>query len=420
MKMPAAWSRRTFLKTSAIALATPSILKARAWAADSPIRVGFVTPQTGPLAFFGEPDSFLIDRFGAVLKQGINGRSFEVIVKDSQSNPSRAAELANQLALKDEVQLLITAGGPDTVIPVADQAEINGIPMIATACPWQPFVFGRNSSPEKGFDWSYLFAFGLEDVISAYLAAWSTLETNKKVGLLFPNDADGNAWGDGKFGFPPALNNAGYSVVDTGRYTPMSEDFTAQITQMKSDGVEIVAATMIPPEFFAFWSQAKQQGFHPKIATIGKTLLLPTTLEAIGATGNGLSTEVAWHPSFPSHSSSTGDNSAGVAEEWQKITGKQWTQPIGIKHALFDVAVDVLKRTEDHSDPTSIIAAIKSTNTETLLGTVNWVASNIKNVAKVPLVGGQWRETNGKFDIAICANPTSANIPVTDKLQPIS
>jgi branched-chain amino acid transport system substrate-binding protein len=292
--------------------------------------------------------------------------------------------------------------------------------MIGTACPWQPFVFGRNSTPDKGFDWSYLFAFGLEDVIAAYIGLWGTVETNKKVGLLFPNDADGNAWGDAKFGFPPALAQAGYAVVDTGRYTPMAEDFTAQITRMKSEGVDIVAATMVPPEFFAFWSQAKQQGFHPKIATIGKALLLPTTLEAIGPTADGLTTEVAWHPTYPSRSATTGDVSSGVAEEWQKATGRQWTQAVGLKHALIDVAVDVLKRTSDPSDAGSVVEAIKATKTDTLLGTVEWSVSDIKNVAKVPIVGGQWRQTGGKFDITICANPTNAAIPVADTLRPIA
>ena len=32
---------------------------------------------------------------------------------------------------------------------------------------------------------------------------WAQIETNKKVGGLFPNDGDGNAWGD-KVGRLPA------------------------------------------------------------------------------------------------------------------------------------------------------------------------------------------------------------------------
>ncbi|MEZ5740166.1 MAG: hypothetical protein R3E68_12405 [Burkholderiaceae bacterium] len=30
---------------------------------------------------------------------------------------------------------------------------------------------------------------------------WATLETNRQVGGLFPNDGDGNAWGDKALAF---------------------------------------------------------------------------------------------------------------------------------------------------------------------------------------------------------------------------
>jgi hypothetical protein len=45
-------------------------------------------------------------------------------------------------------------------------------------------------------------------IIAAYLALWKSVETNKVVGALCPNDLDGNAWADAKFGFPPALQRS--------------------------------------------------------------------------------------------------------------------------------------------------------------------------------------------------------------------
>jgi branched-chain amino acid transport system substrate-binding protein len=54
-----------------------------------------VTPQTGPLAGFGEVDRFVLAEINKLLKSGImiGGKSYpvEVIVKDSQSNPIRTA-----------------------------------------------------------------------------------------------------------------------------------------------------------------------------------------------------------------------------------------------------------------------------------------------------------------------------------------
>ena len=61
----------------------------------------------------------------------------------------------------------------------------------------------------KPFNYAYHFFWGLEDVIAVFTNMWAQLETNKKVGGLFPNDGDGNAWGDAKVGFPPVLEEEG-------------------------------------------------------------------------------------------------------------------------------------------------------------------------------------------------------------------
>ena len=76
------------------------------------------------------------------------------------------------------------------------------MPCITTNAPWQPYFFGRKGDPKKGFDWTYHFFWGLEDVIAVFTTLWNSVPTNKSVGGLFPNDADGNAWGDPNLGFP--------------------------------------------------------------------------------------------------------------------------------------------------------------------------------------------------------------------------
>ena len=56
---------------------------------------------------------------------------------------------------------------------------------------------------------------------------------------------------------------------------------------------------MIPPDFTTFWNQALQQGFKPKVASVGKALLFPVAVEALGKNGNNLSSEVWWSPHHP-------------------------------------------------------------------------------------------------------------------------
>ena len=204
------------------------------------IKIGHVSPRTGPLAGFGEADGFILDQVSGLLGKGLQsgGKTYpvQIISKDSQSTGNRAAEVASELILGDKVDLIVASATPDTTNPVADQAEVNEVPCVTTNCPWQPYFFGRNGDPKKGFTWTYHFFWGLEDVIGAFLALWDQAPTNKVVGGLFPNDADGNAWGDAKLGLPPALATAGYKLTDPGRYQLMNNDFTSQISAFKAVG----------------------------------------------------------------------------------------------------------------------------------------------------------------------------------------
>lgn len=422
-------TRRDLLKSAAAtgALAATSGLAMPALAQGAPIKLGYVSPQTGPLAAFAEADKFIIDGFMAATKAV--GLNYEVVVKDSQSNPNRAAEVAKELIVSDEVNLVLVASTPETTNPVATTCEAEEVPCISTAAPWQPWFIGQQANPGdpaswKPFNSAFHFFWGLEDVIAVYTNMWGQLETNKKVGGLFPNDGDGNAWGDKAVGFPPVLEKLGYSLNDPGRYQNLTDDFSAQINAFKSDGSDVITGVMIPPDFTTFWNQAQQQGFKPKVASIGKAILFPQAVEALGKNGHNLSCEVWWSASHPFKSSLTGQSAGELAEGFTKATGRPWTQPIGFVHALFEVAVDVMKRA-DPTDSEAVIAAIAASNIETIVGKVAWDGANLppfagRNVAKTPLVGGQWRlKDGGGYDLVIVDNQTAPNIPTGGKMEAI-
>jgi branched-chain amino acid transport system substrate-binding protein len=423
-RIQTAVSRRSVVKAGLGALAAPAVLSViPANAQSRVIKIGVVSPRTGPLAGFGEADPFVLDQVRGILGKGLvsGGKTYpvQIIAKDSQSNGNRAAEVASELILGDKVDLLLGQATPDTTNPVADQAEVNEVPCITTNCPWQPYFFGRNGDPKKGFTWTYHFFWGLEDVISAYLAMWDTMPTNKVVGGLFPNDADGNAWGDPKLGFPAPLAAAGYKLTDPGRYQLMNNDFTSQISAFKAVGAEIVTGNMIPPDFATFWSQAAQQGFKPKIVTIGKALLFPSVIESLGARGDGLTTEIWWTPHHPFKSGLTGQSAKELTDAYVAATKRPWTQPIGFEHALFEVAIDVFKRSKS-LEPKAILDAIVATDYQSIVGPIKWSGQPVKNVTKTPLVAGQWQRTADKYELVITENKTAPAIPVGGKLKVLS
>ena len=412
-------SRRTIVKSMFAAAAITSV--PMAWAADV-VKIGYVSPQTGPLAPFGEADKWVIEQMKVAFKDGITiaGKKHEVqiILKDSQSNPNRAGEVANDLILKDKVSLLLTAGTPETSNPVSDVAELNEIPCISSVVPWQPWFFGRKGDPAKGFNWTYHIFWGLEDVIANFTNWWKCVQTNKKVGGLFPNDGDGNAWGDKELGFPKPLSQMGFTLTDPGRFQNGTQDFSAQIAAFKKEGVEIVTGVVIPPDAKTFLTQAKQQGFKPKVITLGKALLFPGAIEALGDLGDGLSTEVWWSPSHPFTSSLTKQSAKNLAESYESSTKKQWTQPIGFAHALFEVASDALKRSKSLK-AADVRDAVAASKLKTVVGDVAWGGQGpFKNVSKTPLVLGQWNKGKKyKYELSIVNNETAKNIPTDSKLR---
>jgi branched-chain amino acid transport system substrate-binding protein len=150
-------------------------------------------------------------------------------------------------------------------------------------------------------------------------------------------------------------------------------------------------------------------------------------VEALGARGADLTTEIWWSPSFPFKSGLTGQNSAELCAAYEDATNKQWTQPIGFLHALFEVGLNVLQRTKDIDSPASVRDSIRATDYNSIVGRIAWDGKPAKNVCKTPLVGGQW-VPGSKFkqwiagqkfqnDLVIVSNATEPSIPIQRELE---
>ena len=114
-------------------MAAPGLLFSQpALAAGRPIRIGFVNACTGVLAPFGEGEDFVLAGVRKILAAGIvvNGATHpvEILDRDSESSSTRAAEISSALIKSDKIDLMLAASTPDTVNPVSDLCEKNGVP----------------------------------------------------------------------------------------------------------------------------------------------------------------------------------------------------------------------------------------------------------------------------------------------------
>lgn len=407
---------------SAGAIASPWMFQSSR-AASKVVRIGMVSPQTGPIAAFGEADQFVLAGVRKALGEGIviagEPHPVEIIYKDSQSNPNRASEVTAQLINKDKVDIMVGSSTSDTAVPVADQCELAGVPCVTSDDPWQTWFFSRQGDPKKGFEWTYHFFWGLDMIGNVFADMWKTLPTNNNLGLIWSNDGDGVNANEKLPGF---FKSKGFEVHNLGLYPSLSDDFSAQIADLKKGNCDIVCGIFNPPQFATFWTQCAQQGYRPKVVTPAKAVLFPTAVEALGDRGAGMSTEVWWSRHHPFKSNLTGETALQFCNAYEAATGKQWTQPIGFKHANLEVAIDVLKRSKK-IEPAAIRDAITETDYNSLVGRIAWKGgptNPVRNVCTTPLVGGQWKKGEKfKYDLNVVFNQPAPEIALDTPFQAI-
>ncbi len=419
-------TRRHFLAAGAATGLALSLGTRAAFAQDAPLKVGFISPRTGPLGGFGQTDGYVLDLARKALEGGIElgGKKYavEILDRDTQSDPSRAGQLAKDLINNDGVDLMLAVSTPETINPVSDACEAAGVPCLSTVMPWQAWYFGRGAKPGEPspFKWTYHFGFGVETFHQTYLSQWGKIETNKKVAVMYPNDADGNAI---RANLAPLLAADGYTIVDPGAYETGTTDFSSQIAMFKAEGCEIFNSFPIPPDFAAFWRQAAQQGLHRqfKIVQVAKTGLFPSDIEALGDLGKNIASAAYWHKAFPYKSSLTGVGGQELADGYEAAAGKQWTQQLGASLSLLDAGFDALKASADPKSKDAVAAAISTLNVTTIAGKVDFTSGPVPNVASGPIIGTQWVPSAGgkyKFDYVVTENATDPNVPVEATLVP--
>lgn len=402
-------------------------------AAVGTINIGYVSPLTGADAGFGEPDPYVLGLVRKRVQHGLKiaGKTYRVniIEKDAQSTPSVSARVTQGLINSQHVDLLLSTSTPEVVLPAVSAAEAAGVPAVSTTVPWQGWWEGSGNSftKPKPFKWIYHFSFGVGNFFDTYTHLWPQVKTNKTVGVMYPNDSDGNAI---RGALAPLLEKAGYTIVDPGAYEDGTTDFSSQIAMFKQRNCEIFNTFPIPSDFTTFWRQAAEQGYTQmvKIAQIAKTGLFPSQIEAVGLTlGNKLATGAYWGPTWPGGSSFLHMSNKELGADYTKKTGKYWNQQLGASVALFDVAFAALSASKNPKSKARVAAALKHLNVNTPVGNLHWGTHSpsknpMPNVVATPIPGGQWLRTKpgSRFPLqfVFCEHSDYPAVPLQGKLKP--
>lgn len=394
--------------------------------ASGTIKIGFVTPLTGPLAGFASGDKFVLSqiRNTSAYKSGIKigGKKYkmDIVVVDSQSSPTRAGQVAQQLILQDKVDIVLTTSTPEVTNPVAAQCQKQGTPCVSTVVPWESWYAGLGGNPAKpttAIKYCTMFFFGLKEFQGCFAPMWNRIPNDKTVACMYPNDADGNAFREA---FEPLIKASHYKVVDGGAYADGTTDFTSMINQFKNKHCDIYSNAPLPPDFNTFWKQASQQGYKPKLATVAKVLLFPDDTKALGPLVDNIATDAWWGPFMPYTSALENVTASQLADSYQSTTGNQWVQSIGSSYALFEVAKEAFGAVSDPHDKAEVASALHNVNYSGMCGALNFASGPAPGVGIIPPLGVQWKKSTGKYplEMMVVDNSLNPSVKIQAKLEP--
>jgi branched-chain amino acid transport system substrate-binding protein len=394
----------------------------------STITLGYIAPFTGSLAGFASADNFVIDTirntpaYAKGFKAGGKTYKVNIIATDSQSDPNRASQLARQLILNNNVDMLLTSSTPETVNPVAVVAQTEGVPCAATNDPWESWYGGLGGDPAKpttAFQYCTLFFFGLKDLNNCFVPMWNRIgATPKNVALQYPNDADGNAF---RAALPGLMQADGFTPIDGGAYNDGTTDFTAMITKFKETHCQYLSNCPLPPDFNRFWRQANRQGWKPRLATVAKVLLFPADTVALGPLVNNIATNSWWGPYLGTSSSLEPTlTSKKLSDNFTAQTGKQWVQSIGGTYSLFEVAHQAFSKVSDPHDRQEVANALHAVHYVGMSGPINFSGGPAPGVSITPLLGVQWKAISGPFpfEMRVVDNTQIPHVKTNARLEP--
>ena len=381
------------------------------------IKIGYVNPSTGALAGNGEGAEWVIkeietyvnDTLGGIDVDGGKGK-IQVVMYDSASNSDTCTAMAQKLCDQDQVDLIIAVQTPETVIPVMNTAEAYQVPCVAIQAPVDAVAGALNSKAE----WTAHAFWTIEKVYEQYKALWTAAgyapSKDVKIGLAFANDADGTAWHN-IFAQRVAED---YTLVDPGQYPSGTSDFTNIVNTYKSENIDILAGTNIPPDFATLFTQLKNAGVQVGCITMGKCCLLEGDVGALGDLAEGIMTEVWWAPTNTFKSDLTGVSCEELGAKYLQDNGRNMPQPAGYAYAALELAVQAFQKAGT-TDKAKVRDALFALDTTTIVGPIKYdqTMGNL-TYGDTCIGGGQWqKDDEGNLRLVVIDNTVYPVIPTT-------
>jgi branched-chain amino acid transport system substrate-binding protein len=320
------------------------------------VRIGVLSPMTGPNAKFGAIQKNTltmaaedVNNAGGI--KALKGAKITLIFGDTRGEADIGVTETERLITKERVHALIGAFQSGVGFPASAVAERYQIPWL---------TFGTfDKITQRGF--KYVFRAHANDTIKAMtliegLAALSKARTPIKSAVIFSENTEwGKSVGDKQKNF---LEGVGVKVHFVEHYPFAAPDLTSMVVKAKGVNPELVIANSYLGDALLITRQMHEQELRPMVyAAGGGGHLQPDFLKGTGRLSEGILIATMW------------DAAVGKAVPWIMEENKRHIERFGVPmtedsagyYQAFYVIVDALERTKSLS-PKDLREAIAATN----------------------------------------------------------
>ena len=209
--------------------------------AEEPIKIGAFFDLSGPASSIGTPSKLVAQMVVEKINKdgGIDKRPLELIVGDTEADPTKALMVAKRLVEKDKVVALIGPTRTDTGMAVKPFVESTKIPTVMTV-GGDPVIAGGKFGP---FDWTFKAP---QRTSVAVKKVYEYLRDQKltKIALLTATDGFGR---DGLNWLKQLAPEYGLTVTAEEAFAVTDTDVTTQLVKIRDSGAQALICWTIGP-----------------------------------------------------------------------------------------------------------------------------------------------------------------------------
>ncbi|GKU27705.1 ABC transporter substrate-binding protein [Clostridium folliculivorans] len=351
------------------------------------IKIGVFEPLTGANAGGGELEVEGI-KLANKLYPEVNGKKIELVIVDNKSDKVEASNAASRLVEKDKVTAIIGSWGSSLSMAAGDIIKKAKIPTVATSA--------TNPLVTKGNDYYFRVCF-IDPFQGTVMANYAYSKLNAKKVAIVQEVSNDYAVGLAKYFTDSFTKLTGDSkaIVSVSNYNTGDQDFSAQLTNIKSQNPDVIFAPGNFTESALLIKQARDLGIKAPIIG-GDTWETPDFLKIGGSAVDG----AVFSTFFATEKPITKESEKFLAE-YKKEYNKEPAAVSALAYDAYLLLVDGLKRTGSEDSVKLRDELVKTKDFQGAAGVVNF--DEDRNAVKSAVIK---QVKDGKFTYLDIIEPT--------------